>query len=163
MSQSVKTRYKWNEINWRKLERKVFKLQKRIYRASLENDLKKVHSLQRLLLESRSAKMLAVKRVTQLNTGKKTAGIDGVKSLSQSQRLKLANELKIEGKSSPVRRIWISKPGKSEKRPLGIPTMTERAKQALVKLVLEPQWEARFYCFTWFGIWNKGRAQSRSV
>lgn len=87
---------------------------------------------------------LAVKRVTQLNTGKKTAGIDGVKSLSQSQRLKLANELKIEGKSSPVRRIWIPKPGKSEKRPLGIPTMTDRAKQALVKLVLEPQWEARF-------------------
>jgi RNA-directed DNA polymerase len=91
-----------------------------------------------------SAKLLAVRRVTQVNKGKKTAGIDGVKSLSPTQRLKLVQELKLSEKSKPVRRIWIPKPGKSEKRPLGIPTMADRAKQALVKLVLEPEWEAKF-------------------
>jgi retron-type reverse transcriptase len=95
MSQSVKTRYRWDGINWRKLERSVFKLQKRIYRASESGDWKRVHRLQKLLLKSKSAKLLAVRRVTQINKGKKTAGIDGVKSLSPTQRLKLANELNL--------------------------------------------------------------------
>ena len=144
MNQSGKTRYKWDNINWRKLERSIFKLQKQIYRASVNKDLKNVHSLQRLLLKSYNAKLIAVRRVTQLNAGRKTAGIDGVKSLSPTQRLKLANGLKLNEKSKPVRRIWIPKPGKSEKRPLGIPTMVDRARQALVKLALEPQWEANF-------------------
>ena len=103
-----------------------------------------MHSLQRLLLTSKSAKLLAVRRVTQLNRGKKTAGVDGVKSLNPNQRQRLANELKLNDKSSPVRRIWIPKPGKPDKRPLGIPTMADRARQALVKLALEPQWEAKF-------------------
>jgi RNA-directed DNA polymerase len=120
------------------------KFPERIYQASKSGNLKKVHSLQRLLLKSKSAKLLAVMRVAQVNKGKKTAGIDGVKSLSPTQRLKLADGLNLSEKSKPVRRIWIPKPGKSEKRPLGIPTMTDRAKQALVKLVLEPEWEARF-------------------
>ncbi|MDR1236438.1 MAG: reverse transcriptase N-terminal domain-containing protein, partial [Holosporaceae bacterium] len=144
MSRSEKTVYKWDEINWRKLERSVFKLQKRIYQASKSGDWKRAKRLQKLLLKSKSAKLLAVKRVTQINKGKKTAGIDGVKSLSPTQRLKLANELNLNKKSKPVRRIWIPKPGKSEKRPLGIPTMADRAKQALVKLTPEPEWEAKF-------------------
>jgi RNA-directed DNA polymerase len=144
MSRSAKIVYKWDEINWRKLERSVFKLQKRIYQASKSGDWKRVHRLQKLLLKSKSAKLLAVRRVTQINKGKKTAGIDGVKSLSPTRRLKLANELNLNEKSRPVRRIWIPKPGKSEKRALGIPTMTDRAKQALVKLALEPEFEAKF-------------------
>jgi RNA-directed DNA polymerase len=144
MNQSEKTRYKWDELNWRKLERNIFKLQKRIYQASKSGDTRRIHSLQRLLLKSKSAKLLAVRRVTQVNKGKKTAGIDGVKSLLPTQRLKLANELNLSEKSKPVRRIWIPKPGKTEKRPLGILTMADRAKQALVKLALEPVWEARF-------------------
>jgi RNA-directed DNA polymerase len=144
MSRPAKAVYKWDDINWRRLERSVFKLQKRIYRASKSGDWKRVKRLQKLLLKSKSAKALAVRRVTQINKGKKTAGIDGVKSLSPTQRLKLANGLNLNEKSKPVRRIWIPKPGKSEKRPLGIPTMTDRAKQALVKLALEPEWEAKF-------------------
>jgi RNA-directed DNA polymerase len=143
MSSSAKTEYKWDEINWRKLGRNVFKLQKRIYQASKSGDWKRVKRLQKLLLKSKSAKLLAVRRVTQLNTGKKTAGIDGVKSLSPTQRLELANKLDISEKSKPVRRIWIPKPGKTEKRPLGIPTMADRAKQALVKLAIDPEWEAK--------------------
>jgi RNA-directed DNA polymerase len=144
MSRSAKAVYKWDEINWRRLERSVFKLQKRIYQASKSGDWKRVKRLQKLLLKSKSTKLLAVRRVTQINKGKKTAGIDGVKSLSPTQRLKLANELNLNEKSKPVRRVWIPKAWKSEKRPLGIPTMTDRAKQALVKLALEPEWEAKF-------------------
>lgn len=144
MSQSEKVVYKWDKINWRRLERSVFKLQKRIYQASKSGDWKRMKRLQKLLLKSKSAKLLAVRRVTQINKGKKTAGVDGVKSLSPTQRLKLANKLNLNEKSKPVRRIWIPKPGKSEKRPLGIPTMSDRAKQALVKLALEPEWEAKF-------------------
>ena len=144
MNTSDKTMYKWNEINWQKLERNVFKLQKRIYQASQSNDKKRVNRLQKLLLSSTSARLLSVRRVAQINNGKKTAGVDGVKSINQDQRLDLSIKLNLGEKSRPSRRVWIPKPGKSEKRPLGIPTMTDRAKQALGKLALEPEWEAKF-------------------
>ena len=134
----------WSEINWKKVERQVFKLQKRIYRASLRGNVKLVHKLQRLLTSSYYGKLLATRRVTQDNQGKKTAGIDGVKSLTKKQRLELVNNLKLGNKVKPSRRVWIPKPKTDEKRPLGIPTMYERALQALVKLGLEPQWEAYF-------------------
>jgi RNA-directed DNA polymerase len=88
--------------------------------------------------------MLAVRRVTQDNQGKKTAGVDGVKSLSPEARMSLAGQLKLNSKAKPARRVWIPKPGREEKRPLGIPTIHDRALQALVKMALEPQWEARF-------------------
>ena len=81
--------------------------------------------------------------MTQENKGKNTAGVDRVKSLDNRQRIKLAQEIKIDGKTRATRRVWIPKPGKSEKRPLGIPTMNDRAKQAILKLAIEPEWEAR--------------------
>ena len=136
--------YEWNQLPWRKLERGLFKLQKRIYRASQRGDVKTFRRLQKLLMKSWSAKCLAVRRVTQDNTGKKTAGVDGLKSLTPKQRLNLVNNLNLGSKASPTRRVWIPKPGREEKRPLGIPTMRDRALQALVKLGLEPEWEARF-------------------
>ena len=95
-------------------------------------------------MRSWSAKMLAVRRVTQENLGKRTAGVDGIKSLTPKQRLKLVSELRLNQKVKPTRRVWIPKPATEEKRPLGIPTMYERALQALFKLALEPEWEARF-------------------
>jgi len=122
----------------------VFKLQKRIYRASQLGDVKLVRKLQKLLLKSNGAKLLATRRVTQDNRGKKTAGVDGVAALQPNDRLALAGRIGLTGRSKPVRRVWIPKPGKTERRPLGIPTMEDRARQALVKLALEPQWEARF-------------------
>jgi RNA-directed DNA polymerase len=134
----------WNQVNWKKLEKRVHKLQKRIYRASKRGDIKAVRRLQKTLLHSWSAKMIAVRRVTQDNQGKKTAGVDGVKSLTPKQRLNLVGQLELIGKAKPARRVWIPKPGKEEKRPLGIPTMYDRALQALVKQALEPEWEARF-------------------
>jgi len=140
----VKPMVEWRQINWRKLERIVFKLQKRIYRASGRGDVKAVRRLQKTLMKSWSARALAVRRVTQDNQGKKTAGVDGVKSLTPKQRLNLIPKLNLGSKVSPTRRVWIDKPGTEEKRPLGIPTIKDRALQALTKLVLEPEWEARF-------------------
>ena len=134
----------WDEINWRKAERYVFKLQKRIYAASRRGDVKQVRKLQKTLMRSWSNKVLSIRRVTQDNRGKKTAGVDGVKALSPESRLKLVEQIKITGKSKPTRRVWIPKPGKDEKRPLGIPTIKDRALQALLKHALEPEWEARF-------------------
>lgn len=141
---TVQPMYEWNTIPWRKLERNVFKLQKRIYQASQRGDSQQVRRLQRLLLKSWSSKALAVRRVTQDNTGKKTAGVDGVKSLTPKQRMVLIQKLDLKGKAQPIRRVWIPKPNKTEKRPLGIPTIQDRASQALVKMALEPQWEAKF-------------------
>jgi RNA-directed DNA polymerase len=141
---SFQTTVEWQSINWRTLERRVFKLQKRIFKASQRGDEKAVRRLQKTLMKSWSARCLAVRRVTQDNQGKKTPGVDGVKSLTPQQRLSLISQLKLGKKAAPTRRLWIPKPGTQEKRPLGIPTIKERALQALVKLALEPEWEARF-------------------
>lgn len=134
----------WRDIPWPQVERDVHALQRRIYRASLRGDERVVHRLQRLLMSAWMAKCLAVRKVTQDNRGKRTAGVDGVASLEPEQRLALVDTLDLERQPMPTRRVWIPKPGADEQRPLGIPTMTDRATQALVKLALEPQWEAHF-------------------
>lgn len=99
--------YEWKDLPWRTIERNVFKLQKRIYQASQRGDQSTVHKLQRLLMTSWSAKCLAVRRVTQDNQGKKTAGVDGVKALSPKLRLTLVNILRVDVSVKPVRRVWI--------------------------------------------------------
>jgi RNA-directed DNA polymerase len=138
----------WNRLPWRKFEQHVYRIQKRIYRAKQRGKTRTVHKLQKLLMKSKAAQLLAVRRVTQQNQGKKTAGVDGVKFVTPAQRLVMAKAVHPKHwrhhKPKPVRRVWIPKPGKAEKRPLGIPTMLERAKQALVKSALEPEWEAVF-------------------
>ncbi len=138
----------WNKLPWRKFEQHVYRIQKRIYLASQRGNTRAVQKLQKLLTKSEAARLLAVRRVTQDNQGKKTAGIDGVKSVRPQQRLVMAQEIHPkhwkQSKRKPVRRVWIPKPGKDEKRPLGIPTMFNRAKQALGKMALEPEWEAKF-------------------
>jgi len=134
----------WKDINWRKLERVTFKLQKRIFQASERGDVKACRKLQKTLIRSWSAKCIAVRRVTQDNQGKNTAGVDGVKSLTPKQRTNLVGKLKLKGKAKPTRRVNIPKPGTTETRPLGIPTINDRALQALCKMALEPEWEAKF-------------------
>ena len=146
MSRNITNRrvYDWKATPWRKLERVVFKLQKRIYRAAQEGNKQKVRKLQGLLNRSWSAKMIAVRQITQQNQGKKTAGVDGVTALTPERRQELVGQLRVTGKAKakPTRRVWIPKPGRDEKRPLGIPTIHDRALQGLVKQALEPEWEA---------------------
>ena len=142
---SVNPNIKWRDINWKQVEVRVFKLQKLIYRASSRGEISKMRKYQKLLTKSYYARLLAVRRVTQDNRGKKTAGVDGIKNLPPMQRFNLVDFLnKRHLKASPTRRVWIPKPGKDEKRPLGIPTIYDRALQALVKIGMEPEWEARF-------------------
>ena len=141
----VNPNIKWKDIDWKQVEIRVFKLQKLIYRASSRGEISKMRKYQKLLTKSYYARLLAVRRVTQDNRGKKTAGIDGIKNLPPMQRLNLVDLLnKRRLKASPTRRVWVPKPGKDEKRPLGIPTIYDRALQALVKMGMEPEWEARF-------------------
>jgi len=106
--------------------------------------LKPWSKLQKTLIRSWSAKCIAVRRVTQDHQGKNTAGVDGIKSLTPKQRINLVGKLGITGKAKPTRRVNIPKPGTTETRPLGIPTINDRALQALVKIALEPEWEAKF-------------------
>jgi RNA-directed DNA polymerase len=144
MSTDANLMYEWKALPWKRIERQVFKLQKRIYQASLRAEVKTLHRLQRLLLHSRSAKLLATRKITQDNVGKHTAGVDGVKSLPAKERRSLVDTLHISLKAKPVRRIWIPKPGKTEKRALGIPTIRDRILQTVAKFSLEPEWEAKF-------------------
>lgn len=137
----------WRMLPWKKYQENVYRLQKRIYQAARRGDWKCVHSLQRLLLRSWSARCLAVRQVTQDNRGKCTPGVDGVASLTPQERLALAKSLRnlADWTAQPIRRVYIPKPNNpTEKRGLGIPVMADRACQALVKLALEPEWEAQF-------------------
>jgi RNA-directed DNA polymerase len=135
----------WNTLPWSRLQRHVFTRQKRMYRATRRDDVRTVRRLQRLMMPSWSAKLFAVRRVAQDNRGKRTAGVDGGKAFTPRRRLVLAKSLSRDETATPVRRVWIPKADSAtEHRPLGIPTMADRARQTLVKLALEPEWEARF-------------------
>ena len=133
----------WQDIPWKKVHRHVFRLQKRMYRATQRGQVRTAHKLQKLLVKSWYARLLAVRRISQDNRGKHTAGIDGVKSLTPTRRWQLAKSLHLDGQATPLRRTWIPKRGSAEKRPLGIPTQHERARQTLVRQALEPEWEAK--------------------
>lgn len=134
----------WKNIDWTFVRKRILKWQQEIYSASNLGDIKEVRRLQHKLVVSKEAKLLAVRQVTQDNTGKVTAGVDGVKRLTPPQRLALVDQLEFPTKAKPLRRIWIPKPGTTEKRPLGISTIKDRCLQALFKLALEPEWEAKF-------------------
>jgi len=133
----------WKDIQWTTIETNVFRLQLRIYRATNEEEFEKVYKLQKLLISSASAKFLATRKVTQDNAGKKTPGVDNILIKSPAERFALANKLTLDGKSSSIKRIYIPKADGGQ-RPLGIPTIEDRAKQMLAYLALCPQWEAEF-------------------
>ena len=136
---------KWNSIKWPLVEERVFRYQRRIYRASQEGNLNVIRNLQQRLITSLDSKLLAVRRVTTENKGRNTAGVDNILYDTPEKKIKLAINLKLDGKAEPIRKVEIPKPGRPDQlRPLGIPTVEDRAKQALCSLALEPQWEARF-------------------
>ena len=135
----------WSRIDWQKVENAVLRLQHRIFMAKVKGDVKGMESLQRLLACSRAAKLLAIRKVGQENSGRKTPGIDGVVSDSNADRERLFRDgLSLKDYvPQPVRRVFIPK-ANGKQRPLGIPTMKDRVMQCLVKLALEPEWEAVF-------------------
>ena len=127
----------WQSINWKAVEANVLKLQMRIAKATRDGKYGKAKALQWILTHSRSAKLLAVKRVSQ-NKGSKTPGIDGVVWNTDTRRLKAVNQLSRKAyQAKPLRRIYIPKKN-GKLRPLGIPCMIDRAQQALHLLSLEP-------------------------
>jgi RNA-directed DNA polymerase len=138
----------WNSLPWHRLEQHVLSLQQHISNASQRGDKLAVHSLQLRLIESEAARLLSVRRVTEENHGKDTPGVDGIKSLTPPERLAMSSTIHPSNwhrqPARPVRRVWIPKPGTTERHPLAVPSMIDRCKQALVKLALEPEWEARF-------------------
>ncbi len=199
----------WEKIDWQLVDARILQIQKRIFKYSLSGDKGKVLYLQDLLIHSLDTKLVAVRRVTTENKGRKTPGIDRLTYLTPPEKIKLVDRLKIDGKAVPIRRVWIDKPVlsrtkssillaepkrsspkqnqraklcpflfkrgsfcyarfgcrankiedfvrarssslKSEKRPLGIPIIPiipiirDRAKQMIVLMALEPEWEAKF-------------------
>ena len=135
----------WADIQWHAVEENVRRLQERIYRATTHNAWRTVKNLQKLLVRATSNKLLAIRRTTQENQGKHTAGVDGIVYDTPEARWKLFQEgLSLKGyKPKPVRRVYIPKDN-GKQRPLGIPTGRDRVIQAIVKAALEPEWEARF-------------------
>ena len=137
-----------SNLPWGVLEQQVVRMQKQITHACQRGDKQAVHTLQQRLMESEAARLLAVRRVAEENQGKHTAGVDGVKSLDAGERLAMASLIHpakwSQQQPMPVKRVWIPKPGTTERRPLAILPMIDRCKQALVKLALEPEWEAQF-------------------
>src|SRR5712692_846210 len=135
----------WHSINWRKANRQVRNLRQRIFRASQAGDPKRARSLQKLMLRSYSNTLLSVRRVTQLNAGRYTAGVDKLVVKTPEARGKLVDELSTcqPWRARPVRRVYVPK-ANNRLRPLGIPCILDRCLQAKVKNALEPFWEARF-------------------
>ena len=138
----MRPKIQWNDIDWKKVIQNINRLQTRITKAVLEGKWQSVKRLQYLLTNSFYAKSLAVRTICQ-NKGKRTAGIDGEKWLTPKAKMNAALNLSDESyKAKPLKRVFIDKPGKKKKRPLGIPTMYDRAMQALYALALDPVAEA---------------------
>ncbi len=144
---SLKASELWKSLPWKKFRRNLFRLQKRVYKAVRANDLRKARSLQKLILKSYAARFLAIRQVTQLNAGKKTAGIDGKASLTFTERLELNEIIKSKAnnwKHQGLREIPIPKKDGTT-RILKVPTIADRAWQCLAKYALEPAHEATFH------------------
>lgn len=139
-------RLDWDTVRWAPVEKDVRRLRQRIFAASQAGDLTKVRNLQKLMLRSRSNVLVAVRRVTELNAGRKTAGVDGTVVVTADQKAEMVDWLqhRVEPWSPrPAKRVYVPK-SNGRRRPLGIPVMADRCLQALTVNALEPEWEARF-------------------
>jgi len=136
----------WRSIDWAQVEGDVRRLRQRIFTASRAGDTRKVRNLQKLMLRSRANALVSVRRVTERNAGRTTAGIDGTVVVTAPGKAALADLVQrhdASWKPKPVKRVYIEK-ANGKKRPLGIPVIADRVRQAQVVNALEPEWEARF-------------------
>lgn len=135
----------WHNVDWHNVHKNVRNLKRRIFKATQSGNWHKVRNLQRLMLRSYSNTLLAVRKATQENKGKETAGIDKVLIKTPQQRGRMVDELmhNQNWKPLPARPVYIPK-SNGKQRPLGIPAMKDRCLQAIVKNALEPSWEAQF-------------------
>jgi RNA-directed DNA polymerase len=135
----------WKTIDWKKANRTVRNLRHRIFRATQEGNLKKVRSLQKLMLKSYSNRLVSVRRVAQINAGKNTPGVDKLVLKTLAARGKMVDALARYSlwKAKPARRVYIPK-ANHKLRPLGVPVIIDRCLQAMVKNALEPAWETKF-------------------
>jgi RNA-directed DNA polymerase len=137
----------WKNLPWKKFRRNLFRLQRRVFKAVANGDLPKARFLQKLILKSQAARLLAIRQVTQLNAGKKTAGVDGRVSLNFEKRFDLDESLRANTftwKHEKLREIPIPKKDGTT-RMLKVPTIADRAWQCLAKYALEPAHEANFH------------------
>ncbi len=135
----------WPQIDWTTVERRVQNLRFRIFRAAKEQRWKHVRHLTKLLLRSYTKRLVSVRRITQVNRGRQTPGIDGELATTPEERAKRVDDLRQyqPWKAAPGRRVYIPK-AKAKQRPLGIPTRRDRVLQMVVKNALEPRFEAAF-------------------
>ena len=136
----------WRKLDWKKFRRNLFRLQVRLWKAIRAEDMVRARKLQKLILRSRSARLLAIRQVTQLNQGKKTAGVDGRANLSFKERLELDELLRIrvhQWEHQGLREIPIPKKDGTT-RMLKVPTISDRTWQCLAKYAIEPAHEALF-------------------
>ena len=148
---SYSTSESWRNLPWKKFRKDLFRLRRRIFKAVRAGDNRKAKFLQKLILKSKAARFLAIRQVTQLNAGKKTAGIDGVKFLDYAGRFDLESVLKKSADDwhhQGLREIPIPKKDGTT-RMLKIPTMADRAWQCLAKYAIEPAHEATFHAHSY--------------